>query len=50
MLNQTPESMDNSERVTRWFNEVPDSKLAAYMLLLAVVIATSLYLVDTSLF
>lgn len=50
MINQAPESMDDGERIDRWLNEVPDAKLAGYMLLLAMVIATSLFVVDSSLF
>lgn len=49
MRNQSPESMEGTQRIARWLFEVPDAKLALYMLMLALFIATSLYFVDSRL-
>lgn len=49
MFERPPETVESSERIVRWIDGLPDARLALYMLLLAIMIAVSIYFVDSRL-
>ncbi len=42
--------MTGSERLVRWLNDVTDARLSFYMLLAAVFVCMTIFVVDLSLF